>query len=192
MEVSDLVRKLSDSLFMSIYNRIKKFLGFRRKLTLAWFFTGGLTVPVGGLLLAYSLPLIFWGLGWSLLLLGLLELVTGAQEWFFTRRRRRTVFEWRFRKHPRHAANEEIDDTNQHLTVLLRQRQIDLLLTVLGLALAVTGGLFTGQPITAGIGIGIMLQGAVILSLHLFTEWHLALYHYELSAFLKRGEDEEE
>lgn len=60
------------------------------------------------------------------------------------------------------------------------RRNLDTVLSILGFVLFILGGVFTIQMVSAGIGLGLLLQGTVLLVKDSWALWRAKLYIVEL------------
>lgn len=74
----------------------------------------------------------------------------------------------------------EKDRANAQIKNLDLRRNIDTILFIVGFALLILGGVITTQIISAGIGLGLLLQGTVLLVKDSWALWRARLYVVEL------------
>ncbi len=74
----------------------------------------------------------------------------------------------------------EKDRANAQIKNLDLRRNIDTILFIVGFALLILGGVITTQIISAGIGLGLLLQSTVLLVKDSWALWRARLYVVEL------------
>lgn len=138
---------------------------------------------IGGILPMVVLPTPFWqGFSVAVLALALIELWSG---WQFVNRYRdlQERLPSLLAKHPARYRAEELQRCERLEQQYARQRAVVILFIVLGITLALLGGVAESRPLTMGMGYGLCLQGAILLVLDLGAQWRNGIYYQQVDHF---------
>ena len=141
------------------------------------------TYLLGGALPLATLPTPFWrGFSVAVLALALIEFWSG---WQFANRYRdlQERLPALLARHPARYRAEELERCGRLEQQYARQRTVVLLFLVLGITLALLGGVVQARPLTMGMGYGLCLQGAILLVLDLAAQWRNGIYYQQVDHF---------
>jgi len=129
---------------------------------------------------------IFWrGMGFSILPLSFIQLLTGVRNLIFVNRKKSNFLITIKEDFKKAVKEEKLRILNSQIRLRV-YRVIEQILFFLGFFFMFLGGVFGLSVFLAGSGIGIMLQIAVLLIQDLFAEWRTSLYLEELEVESKR------
>ncbi|MEN0045554.1 MAG: hypothetical protein AAF806_00705 [Bacteroidota bacterium] len=129
---------------------------------------------------------IFWkAMGFSVLPLSFLQLLTGIRNLFFVNKKRSNFLSIVKEDFKEAVEKEKLRILNSQIRLRV-YRIIEQILFFLGFLFMFLGGVLGLSVFLAGSGIGIMLQAAVLLIQDLFAEWRTSLYLEELEVESKR------
>ncbi len=136
-----------------------------------------------GILLLLTVPGPFWqGVSTAVLAIALIEYWAGWQ--FLSRYRRlRGRLPDLLENRPTRYRDEELQRCEALEQRYARQRSVVILFIVLGISLALLGGVVHPRPLTMGMGYGLCLQGAVLLVLDLAAQWRNGIYYQQVDHF---------
>lgn len=138
---------------------------------------------VAGVVPLITVPTPFWqGVSTAVLAIALIEYWAG---WQFLRRYRRLQerLPALLENQPTRYRDEELRRCEVLEQRYARQRSVVILFIVLGISLALLGGVVHPRPLTMGMGYGLCLQGAVLLVLDLAAQWRNGIYYQQVDHF---------
>jgi len=150
--------------------------------------SAGLLTGMGILTLAGAAASAWWGsspfaqgVALGLLGTGLPALLFGLQAWRRVRRRKRAEADI-LSLDPLLACRQEAEQLRPVLRFLLRRRQVEMLLFLLGFALLLAGGVVLKNYFMAGMGLAVSLLSFVLIGFTLLRHYRLSLFCQEVDA----------
>jgi len=163
-------------------DRLSYYLLGERKTGRLYLFFAVITM-LAGIAVFQTLFAPFWrGLSIAILAIALIEYWVS---WQFLQRYRRlkTTLPAMLKTNPTRYRSEEMERCEQLEQHYGRQRGIVILFIVLGMTLALLGGVVQARPLTMGMGFGLCLQGAILLVLDLAAQWRHGIYAQQVEHF---------
>lgn len=146
---------------------------------------GSATVILSFVLFFQTADGLFIGAAYSVLPIGVLEILSGSRNLVFFKRRKERI-EQIVQNHPKRAIDIE---KTRVLNAQIRfkfYKIAEQLLLFIGMLLLIVGGVFMSEAFLAGSGCGLLIMSAVLFVQDLFAEWRSNIYLSELEMLIKK------
>lgn len=162
--------------------RLSAHLRAERRAAALYLLMGSLSAVAGSLLWVYQRSAFFQGFALSTLILAVLLLLGGIHILRQTARLAGRL-PAQLQLHPARFREEELRRCAGRQRRYGQQGNLSLLLVLLGMTLAMIGGVISPHAFTMGMGFGLCGESAILLVLDLSTQWRTRAYQHELERF---------